>query len=241
MTDRNLENISFPGRQEGEIVKELISKHWLVEVPILLKIILTGIIYAAIIWLLYINPFDFPRSLSLIIFGIASLALSGYYLGRMIEWMDQLLDVFVVTNRRLLSFEQIGMFGRITKEMNLRQVEDAQAEQSTFLDNLFQLGHLTVANKSDNIVFTINNIPHPHDAKRYIVDARDRSFSEDKEQEVEEVTRRVGEEIALENANAHALNNDQQYYGSFSSDKEDEINKKIEVPEIEEIDIEKRY
>lgn len=143
--------------------------------------------------------------------------------------MDQLLDVFVLTNRRLISFEQEGLFKRISKEMNLRQIEDVQAEQFTWRDNLFKTGKLTVTNKSESVIFYLNDVAKPHLSKRLILDARDVCFktdlNENREMEAQKILDRAEDRLAEMGVGDHI---------SIEKDDQVVIMKQIDVPDPEE-------
>lgn len=79
---------------------------------------------------------------------VIKLALSVYYFGVWIffwtSWVDYYLDVWLVTNERIISIEQRGLFNRSRSELMLGKIEDVTAEVKGVFATLLHFGNITV-------------------------------------------------------------------------------------------------
>lgn len=76
------------------------------------------------------------------------------------EWIDDKIDVLIITSYKIKCIEQKGLFGKITSEVPLSAIHDIKIEQKTFLDNLLNYGTINIkSGMNDTISF--DYIYHP--------------------------------------------------------------------------------
>ncbi len=85
-----------------------------------------------------------------------------------ILWTDYYLDIFIVTDRRLIDIEQIGLFGRDVAELRLERVQDIKVEIIGFLPTILHFGSLHIQSAGESEEITIENILHPEVLKDII-------------------------------------------------------------------------
>ena len=61
-----------------------------------------------------------------------------------IKWLDHELDLFVITNNRIIGIDQQGFLSRSLWECNLWQVQDMRSQTTGLLSNLLDYGTLTI-------------------------------------------------------------------------------------------------
>jgi len=61
-----------------------------------------------------------------------------------IRWLDHELDLFVITNNRIIGIEQQGFLSRSLWECNLGQVQDMRSQTTWLLSNILDYGTLTI-------------------------------------------------------------------------------------------------
>src|SRR5690349_5744202 len=104
----------LPNQQPNETVSLFLHRHWLILAQIVIVFGLLTLIPAALAVTLFSLR---PGLLENPLFGpLATLALSAYYLGvwlvTFFEYVDYELDIWIVTNERIIDIEQKGLFNR---------------------------------------------------------------------------------------------------------------------------------
>jgi len=95
-----------------------------------------------------------------------------------IKWLNEELDIFVVTNMRLINLEQVSFMERTVSETNLSQIQDAKGVEKGVLGNLLHYGNLQIQTAAEKVAFTIKSVPDPFRHAREILDIRDKSINQ---------------------------------------------------------------
>jgi hypothetical protein len=96
-----------------------------------------------------------------------------------IMWTNYYLDVFIVTNQRLIDVDQIHLFNHDTSEMPLENVEDIRVEVFGILATVLKFGNIYIQSAGENREFALRNIYNPHRVREIISAAR-KDSTEDK-------------------------------------------------------------
>ena len=93
-------------------------------------------------------------------------------------FVNYYLDIFIVTNDRLLHIEQHGIFSRTISEVDLYKIQDVTSTVHGFFPSLLNYGSLLIQTAGAIDKFSIDNIPNPESLRRHIVDLAegDRKF-----------------------------------------------------------------
>lgn len=94
------------------------------------------------------------------------------------EFIDYYLDVWIVTNDRIVNIEQQGLFSRTISELDLYQIQDVTSEVSGIVKSAFNFGNVHIQTAGNVQRFVFKSIPNPHEVRKHIVDliAEDRKF-----------------------------------------------------------------
>jgi hypothetical protein len=159
----------FPGQKENEIVKHLISKHWIVYVKLVLFLMLTvGTLVGIYLWLeLGVNITPNTAKLVTIFF---LLGLDFALLVTFIRWLEDEIDIIIVTNERMIFVNQISFMHRVISETELSQIQDVKHVSKGILSNLFNFGSLMVQTAAEKILFEIHHVKDPYNIARRIMD-----------------------------------------------------------------------
>lgn len=99
---------------------------------------------------------------------------SAYYLGILIffftNFIDFYLDIFIVTNDRLIDMEQNGLFSRTVAEVDLYQIQDVTSEVKGILATMFNYGDMTIQTAGTLPKFIVHNIKDPHHLRQELMD-----------------------------------------------------------------------
>lgn len=108
--------------------------------------------------------------------GRAALTMAGsaWYLFVLLlfftQFVDFFLDVWIVTNERLIDILQQGLFARIIKEARLYRVQNVRIETRGVFQTFFHFGDIIVETAAGEGRLHLDNIPHPDVVARKILE-----------------------------------------------------------------------
>jgi hypothetical protein len=120
------------------------------------------------------------ENLTLIIFFLWSLELLTLYVIFFMFWTDYYLDVWLVTNLRVIAIEQHGLFNRSISTFRLDMIQDAVVKVPGMLATLLHFGTVEVSTASDYF-FTIKGVARPNVLKEKIMAEHHRTLVEKQE------------------------------------------------------------
>lgn len=97
-----------------------------------------------------------------------SLYLLLIYITFFIIWMDHYLDMWVVTDSRIIDIEHSGIFKREVSEFSLKNVQDVTIEIPGMIPSLLKYGNVIVQTAGEKS-FKVMQIPHPERVKDIII------------------------------------------------------------------------
>ena len=83
-------------------------------------------------------------------------------------WIDYYLDAFVITDKRILDIDQIGLFRHTVSEFRMDKVQDVTIEVPNFSATFFHYGNIKIQTAGESF-FSINEVPSPHLARDLIL------------------------------------------------------------------------
>ncbi len=158
---------SFPGQQEDEEVIFVIRRHPLY---ISIKIILITVIALTPIalWMYYAQLVNAR--------GLTPAALLGVVLWAALLWQAAFyaltmytLDVWIVSNKRIILSSQIGFFNRTISELHLSRIQDISVSTNGVIQTFLHFGDLEVQTAGSEEHFNFLQIPHPERVKDEIM------------------------------------------------------------------------
>ena len=157
---------------ENEKVIVLIRKHWLIfslRAFFIAAVALIPLIAYAFI------PADALASIETIVSGTVALFVYllfvlGLWLLIFIDFTTFHLDIWVVTNRRIIDIHQRTLFSRDTTTLMLEKIQDATVEVRGLLATLFNFGTLIIHTAGENPDIVITFAADPQTAKDKILE-----------------------------------------------------------------------
>ncbi len=160
----------LPNQRPDEHMILFLRRHWFALLSIVTAfILLIGIPLALVMyfkeivvdWL--INPVIGPLFLIL-----ASMYVLSIWLFAFLEFTDYYLDTWIITNERIISIEQEGLFNRTASELDLAAVQDTTAEIRGILQTVFTYGQVYVQTAGEKGRFHFKNIDNPERVKELV-------------------------------------------------------------------------
>lgn len=93
------------------------------------------------------------------------------FLALIVLWTDHYLDLWIVTNRRIISVDQISLFNRKVTSLSLDRIQEIIVKEENFMQAFFHYGTLDIetASPTDGDA-TMEGIPRPESVRRSILE-----------------------------------------------------------------------
>ena len=108
-----------------------------------------------------------PAMLPVVKFGLA-IYLAAVATAILLFWLDYYLDVWIITDRRIIDIEQYGLFHREISEIAMERIQNVTIEIPGFIPTLLNFGNMRIETAGEG-KFTIASVPHCHEAKDVIL------------------------------------------------------------------------
>ncbi len=169
--------------EEGEQIIKVIRRHYLVLVPEIFTLVLLAIaplaIYAVLVSgfiPLNIDIKDFVRSFfeewKAFAYSVWLLLLWIFFF---VSWTDYYLDLWVITDRRIIDVEQKGFFHREVTTFMYGHIQDITVETRGFVETMFKFGTLHVQTAGHNREILIRDAHDPEEARSLILRLQEKS------------------------------------------------------------------
>lgn len=89
-------------------------------------------------------------------------------------WTDYYLDIWIITNKRIIDNEQKGFFHRETSTLRLEKIQDVTVETRGIIPTLMNFGDIHVQTAGEEREFIMYGIANPKHVREIIVQAQDK-------------------------------------------------------------------
>jgi len=110
----------------------------------------------------------------------AGLFLQLFAVALFLMFADYYLDVWMVTNERLVFVELRGLFSRKVSSVNYRNIQDVSAEVKGIIPTLLNYGNLQVQTAGEFHEFIFKDVPHPYELKDKILSLHNERRNQDR-------------------------------------------------------------
>jgi len=100
------------------------------------------------------------------------------WVGFFIRWTTYILDVLILTNKRVVYVNQQGLFSRRVSTSRLDRVQDVASEVAGVIPTLLNFGTITVQTAAEEREFIIRGIPNPIAVKEQILATHHKAIAE---------------------------------------------------------------
>jgi len=130
------------GLRNGEYLASIMRKHWFV---LFLKVIPFKILFAIPLLVLFFIPASglADTDIAIIIF-FSALWMLVLLMVIFTIWTNYFLDIWIVTNQRIIDIEQKSLFNREVKTLRMETVQDIQTDKVGILQEFLNFGTLRV-------------------------------------------------------------------------------------------------
>ena len=171
--------------RQGEKIEQEIRRHWFVMVPhvfgFLVALVVPVVVLVVAVWLSR-SVGDRPLEVSgdllwlVILLYLFWVLISVIYL--FVAWTTYYLDVWYLTNQRLIDVDQKWLFSRNTKSLRYERIQDVTVEVHGFLATMLKFGEVHVQTAGATRRVDIEQVRKPYELRRLILDYHDQAAKE---------------------------------------------------------------
>jgi hypothetical protein len=152
----------FPTEAKDEKILFIIRRARFIYAIFVLINLLAAVGIAAIIFFWILDPTLFSS-----LFGDFVITGSGTFIMAVLAvqlygFVDYYLDIYIVTNLRIIDVRQDGFFRRQISELHLHQIQDVNASVNNFWGTFFHFGDVEIQTAGERENFIFRSIPHPY-------------------------------------------------------------------------------
>lgn len=161
----------FPGQQVDEKICLVLREHW---ISLFLKLLAWGFFLAIYLVIDYLDVAYFPVNIDSgflpLVDVIKIVFLMFLSLGLFIIFTLYYLNMYVITNERIVNIQQFGLLRHTISELHLEQIQDVTAEIHGLPENVFDYGDVYIQTAGETERFLFQNIPGPTKVTKMILD-----------------------------------------------------------------------
>ncbi len=169
--------------EDDEKILIQVRKHWFILAMQLLSIIIVAILPV----IFFIVVISTVPSTTLDVSEYTGLLISLYTAWLLIMWMtlfsiwtNYYLDIWTITNKRLIAIDQKGFFFRTSASFRLERLQDAIVSVNGIIATLLNYGSLEVQTAGEEKNFKAYGLPNPGNLKSILLQAEDSILAQEK-------------------------------------------------------------
>jgi hypothetical protein len=158
------EPITIPGQQADEKIIIVLHRHWFVFVRNLIQVLTLAVLpFIALIVTIAFTDFQFVTGTLSYVLIVMGTSLYFLFLLMLLygHWLDYALDVFIVSNRRVVDIEQAGLFNRTVAEQRLYRIQDVTYEVKGVIRTFFKFGDVHIQTAGEKQRFIFEDVANP--------------------------------------------------------------------------------
>ena len=102
------------------------------------------------------------------------------------NFLDYYLDMWIVTNRRVLNIEQTGLFSRTVSALRMYRIQNVTATVTGVLHTILDFGNVEIETAGEKLRFVFEDVPHPNRVAKTILELAEEDRKEHLDTAVEE-------------------------------------------------------
>lgn len=172
---------TFEGRLPDEKTLIVLHEHWF---SIANKLAVLGIIaIAPFVIYSFLSEALVTTNMALFYWLIATVVLMFVWMRVFYVLMKYLMNIWIITDHRIIDAELHGFFNRSISEINLAKIQDVTVHIKGFYQTYMNFGDIEVQSAGEKDKFVLHSIPDPTMAKNLIMRASNEfeTFHPDKE------------------------------------------------------------
>lgn len=154
-----------------------VRKHWFILAMRLFTLLISGIIPGIILLFIRFMSVEIVftgGNISALITFLYALWVLVLWLVGFIFWTNHYLDIWIITNKKLIDVEQFSLFDREISILHLDKIQDITTDINGLMATLMKFGDLHVQTAGQQREFVIRGISNPNRVREKLDEALDR-------------------------------------------------------------------
>jgi hypothetical protein len=177
-------DVNFRGKRKDEEVILMLRRHWLILLleflPLLAMLILLVVFNVFFEDILKWSPSFIQEDF---LYLIDSFLFMFFWLIVFVVWIDYYLDVWIVTDQRVVNIEQHGLFRREISELEHSKIQDVTTEVHGIIATLLKFGYVYIQTAGEKSRFVFKQVPDPVLVRSLIMKLQKQALKEEKIEE----------------------------------------------------------
>jgi hypothetical protein len=177
-------NYTFKGKRKDEEIILLLRRHWVIFV---FKFIPFLFLLLFLIFLRFFLRGSFgvvQVDLDWQVINLIEIFLYIFlWLSIFVVWINYYLDVWIVTDKRIVNIEQIALFQRSVSELEHSKIQDITSEIHGILPTLFRYGYIYIQTAGETQRFVFKQVPNPVKTRNIIMKLQKKAIMREKKKE----------------------------------------------------------
>lgn len=156
----------FTSQNPNEKILHVIHRHWfnmfIQYIPILA---LLGVMFLSLFMYPYIFSNFAHDGARILFYFIQTFFLLFIWIYGFVIWFDYYLDIWIITNVRVVNVEQKGLFSRQVSELKFHQIQDVSTDIKGFFPTVLNFGDITVQTAAEQSRFLFRSVGNPYKVK----------------------------------------------------------------------------
>jgi hypothetical protein len=176
---RKYRNYEFKDKKRDEDIIMVLRRHWLTFIIQFMPIIV-GVVFIILVHFFTIEfmPEILVNGGENVLFFVESLMAMILWLITFVFWVDYYFDVWIITDRRIVDIEQLGLFRRNVSELEHSKVQDVTTEIHGILPTLLKYGFVYVQTAGKKTRFIFKQVPRPMMVRKMILNLQHKAVRE---------------------------------------------------------------
>lgn len=174
-----MHRLLFPGQQSNESIYIVVRQHWVILAK---RLAVWLILAAALVLAKRVIPDLGPEILSGPLAKLIDIGVQVYILflvtSLFIIWVLYYLNMYIVTDERIVDVDQKGLFSHHVSELNIEKIEDVTSEINGILGHIFDYGTVYIQTAGTKGRFDFENVPNPGQITKTILHLYERTTND---------------------------------------------------------------
>ena len=180
----------FDGQKPGEQILLVLHRHWFdIASQFLIILFMLAILFGSYGLSSLFSPVFQEQNFKIFSAFLRNLFFILIWITFFLIWVDYYLDVWIITDRRIVNIEQKGLFSRIVSELELENIQDITSDVKGIIPTFLNYGNLFVQTAAEKERFIFRNIPNPYEVKDMVMNLQ-KKFEDKEENEFGEMLRK---------------------------------------------------